>query len=158
VKVADIMGRIVHTVRAEDNLEVASQHMANGGVSLLPVAELALVEESHLRKDVVDKLGFLPIVEEEVLVGVITTRDIVVRAIAKGRHPARTAASSIMSQDFSCCQQDDDIDEALAIMEQHKVRRLFVLNSEKNVVGIVSRHDIWGAKHDLYNSGDSLPN
>ena len=122
--------------------------MASENVSLLPVVEVALVEESHLRKDVIENLGFLPMVEEEVLVGVITTRDIVVRSIAQGKNPAETSVSAIMSQDFSCCQEDDDIEDALAIMDQRKVRRLFVLNREKHVVGIISRHDIWSVRHD----------
>ena len=149
MKVAEIMGRIVHTVRSEENLEIASRHMASLQVSLLPVVEIALVEESHLRKDVIENLGFLPMVEEEVLVGVITSRDIVVRAIAQGKNPAETPVSAIMSQDFSCCQEDDDIDDALAIMEESEVRRLFVLNREKHVVGIISRHSIWTVKNDL---------
>ena len=149
MKVAEIMGRIVHTVRAEDSLEITAQHMASLQVSLLPVVEIALVEESHLRKDVIENLGFLPMVEEEVLVGLITSRDIVVRCIAQGKNPAETSVSAIMSRDFSCCQEGDDIDDALAIMEEGKVRRLFVLNREKHVVGIISSHDIWSVKNDL---------
>jgi CBS domain-containing protein len=143
------MGRIVHTVRAEESLEVAAKHMASLQVSLLPVVEIALVEESHLRKDVIENLGFLPMVEEEVMVGLITSRDIVVRCIAQGKNPSETSVSEIMSRDFSCCQEGDDIDKALTLMEEGNVRRLFVLNQEKHVVGIISRHDIWTVKNDL---------
>ena len=148
MKVAGIMRRIVHTVRTGDNLASASRHMASENVSLLPVVENAPVEESHLRKDVIENLGFLPMVEEEVLVGVITTRDIVVRCVAQGKNPTETPVSAIMSQEFSCCQEEDDIDNALATMEKDKVRRLFVLNREKHLVGIISRHDIWSIRHD----------
>lgn len=149
MKVREIMRRIVHTVRAEDDLETASRHMASEKVGLLPVVEVALVEESRLRKDVIENLGFLPVVEEDVLVGVITTRDIVVRSIAQGKAPAETPVSEIMTLDFACCQEDDDIDDALAEMERCKVRRLFALNEEKRVVGIISRHDIWAAKNGV---------
>jgi CBS domain-containing protein len=146
MKVSEIMRRIVHTVRTGDSLASASKHMASENVSLLPVVENAPVEESHLSKEVIENLGFLPMIEEEVLVGVITTRDIVVRSVAQGKNPADTPVSAIMSQDFSCCQEQDDIEDALAAMERDKVRRLFVLNREKHLVGIVSRHDIWGVR------------
>ena len=149
MKVSDIMRRIVHTVRANDTLATASKHMASEKVGLLPVVEVALVEESRMRADVIANLGFLPVVEEDVLVGVITTRDIVVRSVAAGRDPEKTPVSAIMTQDFACCQEDDAIEDALAEMERQKVRRLFALNSEKQVVGIVSRHDIWAARNGV---------
>lgn len=82
MKVQEIMKRIIHTVRAEATIENASRQMLNENIGLLPVVEEALIEESRLRGNVVEKIGFLPLVEEDVMVGVLTTRDIVIRAIA----------------------------------------------------------------------------
>jgi CBS domain-containing protein len=145
MRVREIMKRIVHTIRSGDTLQSAARHMFNENVSLLPVVEEALVEESRLREDVIANLGFLPIVEEYVMVGVITTRDIVVRGIAQGRNPQKTPVSEIMTQELACCNEHDDISTALGIMERRKVRRLFALNREQQIVGLVSRHDIWAA-------------
>ena len=150
MKVQEIMRRIVHTVRAEATIEDASRQMLNENIGLLPVVETALVEESQLRENVVGKIGFLPVVEEDVMVGVLTTRDIVIRAIAQGKDPRTAPVSEIMTHNFACCYEDNDISEALAIIGQRKVRRLFVLNSDKKLVGIISRGDIWSAKLDAH--------
>lgn len=149
MKVNEIMRRIVHTIRAEDTLDIASRHIANENISLLPVVERALVEESHLPAKVVENLGFMPIIEEDVLVGVITTRDIIVRAIANDKNPKTTPVSDVMTMDFACCRESDDIADALAIMERRNIRRLFVLDGKNRVVGLVSRHDIWAAKNGI---------
>ena len=151
VKINEIMRRIVHTIRAEDTLDIASRHIANENISLLPVVERAVVGESHLPQKVIEKLGFMPVIEEDVLVGVITTRDIVVRAIAHDKNPKTTPVSDIMTMDFACCRDNDDIADALAIMERRNIRRLFALDSNNRVVGLVSRHDIWAAKNGIPN-------
>ena len=147
VKVKEIMRRIVHTIHAEDTLNVAARHIASDNISLLPVVESAPVEESHLPADVIENLGFLPLTEEEVLVGVVTTRDIIVRAIASDKDPKTTPVSEVMTRDLACCRQDDDIADARAIMERRKVRRLFALDDQNRVVGVVSRHDIGRASN-----------
>lgn len=149
MKVQDIMRRIVHTVRSDATIEDASRQMLTENIGLLPVVEEALVEESQLREDVVEKIGFLPLVEEDVMVGVLTTRDIVIRAIAQGKDPRTTTVSDIMTHDFACCDEGNDFSEALAILGQRKVRRLFVLNRDGKLVGIISRGDIWAAQSEV---------
>lgn len=148
MKVQEIMRRIIHTVRADATIENASRQMLNENIGLLPVVEGALIEDSQLRGDVVEKIGFLPLVEEDVMVGVLTTRDIVIRAIAQGKDPRTMPVSDIMTHDFACCHEDNDISEALSILGQRKVRRLFVLNRDDKLVGIISRGDIWAAKSE----------
>jgi CBS domain-containing protein len=159
MRVNEIMKRIVHTIQSGDTLQSAARHMFNDNVSLLPVVEEALVGKSRLREDLVASLGFLPVVEENVLVGVITTRDIVVRGIAQGRNPENTMVSEIMTQDLACCDEHDDVSTALEIMERRKVRRLFALNREQQIVGLISRHDIWAAMAGAFQStrGESKP-
>jgi predicted transcriptional regulator len=145
MKVQEIMRRIVHTVRAQATIEDASKQMLFENIGLLPVVEEAWKEASQPTGSVVERIGFLPVVEEDVMVGVLTTRDIVIRAIAQGKDPATTPVSEIMTHDFACCYEDNDVSEALAILGQRKVRRLFVLNRDDNLVGIISRGDILAA-------------
>lgn len=142
MQVKQVMRRLIHTVRAEATVEEAARHMLNENIGLLPVVEEALVEETHLKREVAASIGFLPVVEQEVLVGVVTTRDIVVRAIAVGKDPNTTLVSEIMTHDFACCHEDDDISQAVDVMKQRKVRRVFALNREERVVGLLSRGDI----------------
>ena len=149
MKVNEIMRRLVLTIRADDTLSNASRHLANENISLLPVVDRGPVEEHHLSNQSLEAIGFLPLIEADVLVGVITTRDIVVRAIANDKDPRTTPVSEIMTTDFACCNENDDIADALAIMERHKVRRLFTLDSQNRVVGIVSRHDIFAARYGM---------
>jgi CBS domain-containing protein len=143
------MHRIVCTIHAQASLESAARQMLHDNVGLLPVVEEVQIEDSRLHGDVFRKIGFLPLVEEDVLVGVITTRDIVVRAIARGKDPHNTPVSEIMTHNFACCHEDDEIADALAAIKENEVRRLFVMNREDKIVGIVSRGDIWSAVNGL---------
>ena len=95
-----------------------------------------------MKRDVLEKIGFTPVVEEEVIVGVLTDRDIVVNGIASGRDPKTTSVAEIMNHDFTCCHEDDDVSQAAASMQEKKVRRLFVLDSNEHVMGVLSLHDI----------------
>ena len=151
VKVGQIMKRIVHTIQAEDTLDTAAKHIANGNISLLPVVDKVWVEDSHIPNKAIEDIGFLPIIEEDVLVGIITTRDIVARAIANDMNPKNTPVSDIMTTEFACCRESDDVVDALEIMERRKVRRLFALDQENRVVGLVSRHDIWSSRNGVVN-------
>ena len=153
VKVSEIMKRVVHTIQAGDTLDIAAKHIANDSISLLPVVEKVFVQESHIGEETIKNIGFLPAIEEDVMVGLITTRDIVVRAIANDMDPKKTPVSDVMTKDFACCRESDDIVDALAIMERRKVRRLFALDHKNRVVGLVSRHDIWTARNGIINRG-----
>lgn len=149
MQVRDVMHRIVCTIHSEASLESAARQMLHDNVGLLPVVEEAQIEDSRLHHDVLRKIGFLPLVEEDVLVGVITTRDIVVRAVARGKDPRATQVAEIMTHNFACCHEDDEIADALAVIRENEVRRLFVMNREDKIVGIVSRGDIWAAVNGL---------
>ena len=142
MQASEIMKRLVHTIRAESTIEQASRYLRDENIGCLPVVEEALVKETHLKQDVAKKIGFVPIVEDDVVVGMLIDRDIVVGAIASGKEPKTTPVSEIMNHDFTCCYGDDDISEAAAAMEQIRVRCLFVLDREENVVGVLSIDDI----------------
>src|SRR5690606_29337356 len=76
------------------------------------------------------------------LVGVVTDRDITVRAVAEGLAPADTQVSEIMSSSVVTVPMGSDLDEACQLMEQHQIRRIPVVDTEGRCCGIVSQADI----------------
>lgn len=99
-----------------------------------------LREAAHYMKDM--NVGILPVVEGDSLVGVITDRDIVVRALAEDRDPANMRVEEIMSREAFTCRADADLEEAVRIMENGHVRRLLVTDGQGRCVGVVSLGDI----------------
>jgi len=85
--------------------------------------------------------GALPVAENDRLVGMITDRDIAVRAVAEGL-PADTPISEIMSHEVLYCFEDQALDDVARNMGQVQVRRLPVVNRDKRLVGIVSFADL----------------
>jgi CBS domain-containing protein len=85
--------------------------------------------------------GALPVGEEDRLVGMITDRDIVIRAVAKDLGP-ETAIREVMSKEVLYCFQDEDVEHVAENMGEQQVRRLPVLDREKRLVGIVSLGDL----------------
>jgi CBS domain-containing protein len=86
--------------------------------------------------------GILPVGENDRLVGMITDRDIAVRAVAAGKSPD-TPIREVMSSDDVCyCFEDQEIDDVASNMAEIKVRRLPVVSREKRLVGILSLGDI----------------
>ena len=85
--------------------------------------------------------GVLPVGEDNRLVGMITDRDIAIRAVAKGKSPD-TPVSEVMSQEVLYCFDDQELEDVARNMADTKVRRLPVLNRDKRLVGIVSLGDL----------------
>ena len=85
--------------------------------------------------------GALPVGENDRLVGMITDRDIAVRAVAEGKS-LETNVSDVMSKEVLYCFHDEDLDDVARNMSDVKVRRLPVLNREKRLVGILSFGDL----------------
>jgi CBS domain-containing protein len=85
--------------------------------------------------------GAVPIGDNDRLVGIVTDRDIAVRAVAAGKSPD-TPVREVMSRGVLYCYVDEDIDDVASNMADIKVRRLPVFNPEKRLVGIVSLGDI----------------
>lgn len=100
-----------------------------------PVAEIAAVMRS-------DDIGATPVAENGKIVGIVTDRDIALRALADRRDSAKLTARDIMSERVACCGSDDDIDTALRQMEKLKIRRLPVTDARAKLVGILSLGDI----------------
>jgi CBS domain-containing protein len=86
--------------------------------------------------------GVMPVGEGDRLVGMLTDRDITVRATAEGRDPNSTPVRDVMTWDVVYCFEDEQIEAAARKMEQHQIRRLIVLNREKRLVGVASLGDL----------------
>jgi len=86
-------------------------------------------------------IGPLPVVENDMLVGIVTDRDLVVRVLADDRDPAATTVGEIASTEVVTIGPDEDLDAALKLLAEHHVRRLPVVE-EGRLVGILARADI----------------
>jgi CBS domain-containing protein len=100
-----------------------------------PLNEVAEVMEA-------EDVGAVPVVEGDRLVGIVTDRDIVVRAVAKGKDPRGMPASEVSSRELLTVSPDDDLSDALKVMAQHQVRRLVVIAEDDRLVGVVSQADV----------------
>jgi CBS domain-containing protein len=89
-----------------------------------------------------ENIGALPIGENDRLIGMVTDRDIAIRAVAEDRAPETTTVRDVMSEKVFYCFEDDDIEEAARCMAENQVRRLPILNRDKRLTGIVALADI----------------
>jgi len=78
-------------------------------------------------------VGLLPVCDGDRLQGILTDRDITVRATADGRDPNGTKVGDVMSTDIAYCMEDQGVDEAAGLMEARQIRRLPILNAEKRL-------------------------
>jgi len=99
-------------------------------------------------------VGFIPICENDRLVGTVTDRDIVIRAVALGRDVNTTKARDTMTQEVVYCFEDDDVKDVADKMRQKDIRRMLILNKDKRLVGVVSLGDI--SKVEEKESGKTL--
>jgi len=87
-------------------------------------------------------VGAVIIAENGELKGIITDRDITVRAVAQGRNPETTKLSDVCTTKLTTLSPDDDIDRAVEIMREKAVRRLPVVDGDNRAVGILSLGDL----------------
>jgi CBS domain-containing protein len=100
--------------------------------------------------------GFLPVGENDRLVGTLTDRDIAVRAVCEGKDPNTAKVREAMSEHIVYCFDDQDTAEAADLMAQKQIRRLAVLNHDKRLVGVVSLGDLAGRAQDQDSSEHAL--
>ncbi|HEU5296733.1 MAG TPA: CBS domain-containing protein [Burkholderiaceae bacterium] len=131
MRVSEAMTHDVSTVRPDETLQQAA----------LKMAEL--------------DAGVLPVGADDRLVGMITDRDIAVRAVAKGNGP-ETKVRDAMSEDVKYCFEDEDLDAVQKNMGYIRVRRLPVVNRQKRLVGIVSLGDIVSTTRNARKAGQAL--
>lgn len=85
-----------------------------------------------------EDVGFLPVMREGRLVGVITDRDITVRAVSKGLNPEKTRVADAMTEAVVKLPENSDVEDAADLMDTRKVRRLVVTDAQESIVGVVS--------------------
>jgi CBS domain-containing protein len=115
---SDIMTPEVEFVRPDDTLVQAATKMKNLDV------------------------GPLPVCEHQGVVGIVTDRDITIRAVALGKDPKTTKVRDVMSDDVICCYVDQEVDVAARLMQSQQIRRVLVVDRDKRLVGIVSLGDL----------------
>ena len=87
-------------------------------------------------------IGPLPVCDGEHVVGMLTDRDITVRAVAAGRAPLTTQVREVMTLDVVYGFEDQAVEDAARLMEQYQIRRLPVLNRSQQLVGMVALGDL----------------
>jgi CBS domain-containing protein len=102
--------------------------------------EATLHDAAGIMRDL--DIGCVPVCSNDRLVGMITDRDIVVRAEAEGRDPDQATVKDAMTRGVEYCFDDDNVDKAISLMEEKQIRRLPVLDHDKRLVGIVSLGDV----------------
>jgi CBS domain-containing protein len=88
-----------------------------------------------------EDVGALPIVEGDRLYGMLTDRDIAIRAVAEGKDPKATKAQDVASRQVVTVDPEQSLDEALRLMASHQVRRLPVVEEDGRLVGILAQAD-----------------
>ncbi|WNG16375.1 CBS domain-containing protein [Cystobacter fuscus] len=118
--IREVMTREVEVIRPNDTVREAARKMRDLDVGPIPVCDGKRVQ------------------------GMITDRDIVVRAIAEDMDPVQTPVSDIMSKGIQYCFEDDQAEDVLDRMEELQLRRFIVVDRDKNLVGIVALGDLAG--------------
>lgn len=129
MKLSEIMTREVEIIQPDDPLRVAAKKMRDRDI------------------------GFLPVCDGETLLGVLSDRDITIRALADGMDVNIMLGRDLMTTPAIYCFEDQDVSEAAKIMAENQIRRLVVLRrDDKRLVGVISLGDL--ARNDL--SGNVL--
>ena len=102
--------------------------------------DLSLTETAVRMRD--NNIGCLPVGENDRLIGMITDRDIVCRAVAQGLDPKTATARDVMTQGITWCFDDETVADLVERMEQKQIHHIPVLNRDKRMVGVVSLSDL----------------
>ena len=105
--------------------------------------ETTLVDAARLMKD--ENIGVIPVVDSldsRRLIGVVTDRDIAVRAVAEGRDGSTTSVGHIMTADVRTSGPDDSVNDVMALMGREQIRRVPIVDERGALVGIIAQADI----------------
>lgn len=112
--------------------------MHKGAEYVAPNAKLQVIAKKMRDYDI----GSIPVCQGGKLIGMVTDRDIAIRALANGKDASKLEAKDVMSEDVIFCNDDKQAEDAIRIMEDNMIRRLPVLDESKKLVGMVSLGDI----------------
>lgn len=94
-------------------------------------------------------IGVLPVVADDVLIGMITDRDICCKVTATGRDAGMTKVKEVMTKDVATCFTDQEISDVAYLMATRQIHRIAVLDKENKLAGILSIDDLAHKSHDL---------
>jgi len=101
-------------------------------------------------------IGPLPVCDGDKIIGMLTDRDITVRATAEGLDPKQTRVREVMSKELITCLEDQDVKEAAELMQSKQIRRVPILNKDKRLVGMLSLGDLAHRSQDSKLAGKTL--
>jgi len=132
MKLHELMSREIELILADSTVQEAAVRMASRNV------------------------GFLPVVENSLPVGVITDRDIVVRCIARGEDPRQTLVGRAMTPSIEIINQEASVEEAARRMKEKQIRRLMIEDADGRLVGVVALGDLAVDVPDTQLTGETL--
>lgn len=131
MKLREIMSDNVEVIHPDDTLQTAAEKMRDRDI------------------------GFLPVCDGERLIGVLTDRDLITRALADGLEVKAMLGRDLVTSPAIYCFDDQSVDEAAKLMHDNQIRRLVVLSRDKQMVGVISLGDLAMTADDKL-SGDVL--
>ena len=131
MKLREIMTSTVEVIHPDDTLQTAAEKMRDRDI------------------------GFLPVCDGDRLIGVLTDRDLITRALADGMDSKTMLGRDLATSPAIYCFDDQSVDEAAKLMHDNQIRRLVVLSRNKQMVGVVSLGDL-AMNIDDKKSGDVL--
>ena len=132
MQVKDVMTRGAEVVRPDATLQEAANQMKSLDI------------------------GPLPVCDGDKIIGMLTDRDITVRATAEGLDPKQTRVREVMSKELITCLEDQDVKEAAELMQSNQIRRVPILNKDKRLVGMLSLGDLAHRTQDSKLAGKTL--
>ncbi len=102
--------------------------------------EMPVSKVAQLMKDL--DIGALPVGKNDRLIGMVTDRDIACRSFIESADPSKLTAEKVMTKGIVYCNADEDIEDALRLMESKQIRRLPVIDDNKRMIGMLSLGDI----------------
>ena len=118
MKLREIMSDSVEVIHPDDTLQTAAEKMRDRDI------------------------GFLPVCDGERLIGVLTDRDLITRALADGLESKATLGRDLVTSPAIYCFDDQSVEEAAKLMHDNQIRRLVVLSRDKQMVGVISLGDL----------------
>lgn len=117
---------------------LVKEAMSSDVVWVTPSEEIGNVASKMKEFDI----GAIPVCNNEEMVGIVTDRDIVVRGLVNHDNTAKHAVREVMTEHPIWCSPNEDVEDAIRLMEDRQIRRLPVVDSEKHLIGLLSLGDI----------------
>lgn len=135
-----------HVCEDRGDIPVKLKEIMNRKVFVIPpTANLREVA----RKMEIYGLGAIPVCDGRKILGLVTDRDICIKAVSKGLDPEQTIVNEIMTSPVDWCFEDCELSEAAELMESRQIRRLVVVDRNKKLVGLIALGDLVAYASDL---------